>query len=140
MTHLFSRAAKAALLLALITVTSGLLSAQPRCFIFQLQGSYAFVGSGSATPIGQITMIGVQTFDGQGNFTLTETASFGGTIVPSSLSGKYTVNVDCTGTATTKFPDGSTGRLSFVVADNGKTIYAMEADTGVNLSIVFTKQ
>jgi len=41
---------------------------------------------------------------------------------------------------TAKFPDGSTGHLSFAIADNGKTIYAMQSDSGVNLSIVFTKQ
>lgn len=85
-------------------------------------------------------MIGIETFDGNGNTTFTETASFGGMIVQTAISGKYTVNPDCTGSITGKFPDGSTGHLSFVIADNGKAIYWMEADTGVNLSGVLTRQ
>ena len=136
----FLKAARAAMFLALVTLMPGVLSAQSmKCLVGHLQGSYAVAASGSASSIGQITLIGVETFDGAGNTTVTETASFNGFIVQTSISGTYTVNQDCTGSIVGKFPDGSIGHLSFVIADNAKTIYFMEADNVVNLSGVMTK-
>ncbi|MGA2268423.1 MAG: hypothetical protein ABSH44_08140 [Bryobacteraceae bacterium] len=150
MTHLLTnrnmtmfQAARVALFLALVTMAPGLLSAQQPCYPHQLQGSYAFYGTGSAAGLGQITMVGIETFDGAGNTTLTETASFGGMIVRTGFSGTYKVNPDCSGTVVGTFPDGSTGHLDFVIAvraNNGMEIHAMESDTGVNLLITLIKQ
>jgi hypothetical protein len=66
--------------------------------------------------------VGVQTFDGSGKWTATESASFGAFVVRSvAFSGTYTLNADCTGSMTAKFPDGSIGHQDFVIADAGKT-------------------
>lgn len=142
-----SKAARAALLLAIIVATPALLSAQPRCNQYSLRGSYAFhfMGSqvttqGSSQITTQIAMVGIETFDGNGKTTMTESASFGGFVTKATISGTYTVKDDCSGSIVGTFPDGSIGHLDFVIADNGRTIYAIEMDMGVILSGVFKQQ
>jgi hypothetical protein len=146
--HHFHQAAKVALFVAVLAVAPRLANAQtPRCN--GLNGSYAFTFSGMAifpgftTPL-PFSGVGIQTFDGTGKFTATESANFGGlfAVKSAAFSGTYTINSDCTGTMTAKFPDGTSGHQDFVVADAGKTMYAVGTDTvapGTSLSTIFTK-
>ena len=139
--------AKLALISGLMALAPGLANAQaPRCLV--LTGTYAFTFNGAAVFPGSpnpvpFNGVGISTFDGYGKWTATESANFGAFVVRSvPFSGTYTLNPDCTGTATAKFPDGSTGRQDFVVADGGKVIYAIGVDqgpTGTWLATTFTK-
>src|SRR3954452_8592829 len=127
------RTARLALVVGLMGMAPGLASAQaPRCST--LTGTYAALATGtlvipgSAAPA-PFNAVAIQTFDGAGKWTATESANFNGTILRNApLSGTYTLNPDCTGTMTAKFPDGTLGRQDFVVADGGKLIYAIGVD------------
>lgn len=142
-----NRTARLALITGLMALAPSLANAQtPRCTV--LTGTYAFTFNGAAISPGApnatpFNGVGIQTFDGTGKWTATESANFGGFVVRSvPFSGTYTLNADCTGTMTAKFADGSTGRQDFVVADGGKTIYAVGVDQGPPgtwLATTFTK-
>jgi hypothetical protein len=142
-----NRTAQLALITGLMALAAGLANAQaPRCSV--LTGTYAFTFNGAAVFPGSpnpvpFNGVGVQTFDGSGKWTGTESANFGAFVLRSvPFSGTYTLNPDCTGTATAKFPDGTTGRQDFVVTDGGKMIYAIGVDNtgpGTWLATTFTK-
>lgn len=142
------RTARLALVAGLLTLTATLGSAQgPRCTT--LTGSYAFSFSGTTPNPGPPAMmapyngVGIATFDGAGKITATESVNFGGFVLRNApFSGTYTLNPDCTGTLTVKFPDGSIGHNDYVVADGGKTLLAISTDAlppGASLSLTFTK-
>src|SRR5947209_5090178 len=129
----FTQTAKLALIAGLITLAPTLASAQaPRCTI--LTGTYSFTFSGTAIFPGSSTPvpfagIGIQTFDGSGKWTGTESANFGAFVLRNAaFSGTYTLNPDCTGTMTAKFPDGSTGHQDFVVTQGGASLIAVGTD------------
>ena len=129
------QAARLALAAGLIALAPGLCNAQtPRCTT--LIGTYAVAFSGMAvfppsttpTPFAGVAVV---TYDGAGKWTGVESANFGGFVLRSApFSGTYTLNADCTGTSTAKFPDGSAGHSDFVLADSGKTMYAVSVDIG----------
>ena len=149
MTHRFDicKTARLALVLGMVSLATGLASAQsPRCST--LIGTYAALATGTLAVPGStvpapFNAVAIQTFDGAGKWTATESANFNGTILRNApLSGTYTLNADCTGTMTAKFPDGSVGRQDFVIGDGGKTIYAIGVDNqgpGATLTTTFTK-
>jgi hypothetical protein len=150
MTNRFNlyQTARLAMFAGLITVASGLAQAQtPQCSI--LKGTYAFTFGGMSVIPGTPAAIpfagvGIQIFDGAGKFTATESANFGVTVLRNAaFSGTYTLNPDCTGTMTAKFPDGSSGGgQDFVVADGGKIIYAVgvgNSGPGASLTTTFTR-
>lgn len=75
-----------------------------KCSLATLKGSYGALEQG--TVVGQIPGFppppwpavnsAIATYDGAGNVSGTNTASFGGVIVPGTFAGTYTVNRDCT--------------------------------------------
>lgn len=83
--------------------------AQSTCSTSGLKGNYGFVGSGfvpqqlanhSGVRWDPISQIGAVNFDGDGKVKLTTRVQYQGKINPTlSISGTYTVNSDCTGTA-----------------------------------------
>ena len=144
--HLY-QSARLALVGGLMILAAGRSSAQtPSCTT--LTGTYAFRFSGmaifppSTTPT-PFSGVGITTYDGSGKWTGVESADFGAFVLRfAPFSGTYTLNSDCTGTSTAKFPDGSTGRSDFVIADGGKTMYAVGVDAsapGTSLTISATK-
>jgi hypothetical protein len=139
------RTAKLALVVGLMALAPGLASAQSQCAAFNLNGTYAFTFSGTATFPGSAAPtlyngLGIGTFDGAGKFTGTESANFGSFVLRSAaLSATYKVNPDCTGIMIAKFPDGSSGNSDLVVADGGKTIHAISVDVGGTTTLTFTR-
>lgn len=141
------KTAKIALFLSLVAVAPTVASAQPRCSV--LEGSYAFTFSGTMPVPGPPAIVapfagvGIITFDGAGRFTQIESASFPGFVLRSvTQSGTYTLNANCTGTATLKFPDGTSASQDFVMSNSGKTIYGVGVDNGppgTSLVTTFTK-
>ena len=135
--------ARMALWLALVIMTPALLSAQARCGLHTVQGSYGFyytsgVPGSPSYGIG----VGVVTFDGTGKATSTETVSLSGQILSATSSVAYTVNPDCTGTITWTYPDfgGLVVQGKLVITDNGKGIYTIGTDSGSLSYGVYTRQ
>jgi hypothetical protein len=107
------------------------------CSASTIKGTYGFAldglvsGSfhGDAQKIAEffpLAAAGTFSFDGHGNASRAFTVSFGGQISPASDSGPYTVNPDCTGSAT--FTDGN---WNFAIAENGSQINAINATPGI---------
>ena len=137
----------------LMYLTAGLMLLAPAMASAQtpscnsLSGTYALVFNGTAVFPGSTTPvpfngIGIGTFF-NGKATGTESANFGSLVLRNApLNSTYTLNGDCTGSMTTKFPDGSVGHADFVIADGGKTIYAISVDSvgpGSITTLTFTK-
>lgn len=107
------------------------------CSNASLSGSYGFSVSGWAltgpdgTPLpGPIpaTAAGANTADGAGGERGAETDSFGGIVVPATSTGTYSVNADCTGTATLNLSGGQSRQLAFAVVDGGSELLFIGTD------------
>src|SRR5438876_7439603 len=108
-----------------LTVTSNLYAAH--CSNASLNGTYAYSGQGfgEATPdissagFAPFAQTGLAVFDGKGHITsgtLTYvTTSANGGSFRGSLTGTYTVNGDCSGTATTELDDRTLFNFDLVV-------------------------
>ncbi len=105
------------------------------CSAATLTGRYGLTFSGFSTngavpaPINAFIPVaggGIVTFDGNGNFSVSETVSLGGQILSLNLPGTYTVNSDCTGSQTT----ASGVHLKTVIVRNGREILAVNTDPG----------
>ena len=92
------------------------------CSTASLIGTYAYTvtGTGVSAPIlGPYAEAGMQTFDGKGGTTSAGMASANGNIMPTSSTGTYTVNPDCTGTFILPIAPGIAAHYFFALADSG---------------------
>jgi hypothetical protein len=96
-----------------------------------LHGPYIVFGTGTIIGVGPVTVVGVNTWDGQGNTVATYTASVNGTVYPGvSVTGSYTVNPDCTGSVSES--DGS--HYNFVALPDGNGTTWIQTDAGTVVS------
>ena len=121
--------------------------ADPGCTASTIAGTYGFALNGLASGsfngppqrIGAffpLAAVGTFSFDGDGNAFRSYTLSFGGQIFSGARgSGPYTVNSDCTGSAT--FSDGT---WNMVIVGRGKEIKTMNATPGAVVEGVPTRQ
>ena len=93
-------------------------------------GEYGFSYSGTIDGLGSITGIGSETCDGNGNCVGTGTASINGAASSSAFTSVYTINPDCTGIATTTFPDGLVLHSAIVLLNDGDEIHFIGTDPG----------
>jgi hypothetical protein len=96
-----------------------------RCSVRSLDGVYAIEFSGSFIGVGPVATLGTIRLDGAGNFEVTDTASFNGVIVDRVGAGTYTVESDCTGSATVLYSVGQPGRqatFNFVISNQGRDV------------------
>ncbi len=110
---------------------------RPTCSLGTVQGSYGYTAQGSIVsnaalppgiPTGPYASQGLVTLDGFGSLTGLANDDFNGFFVPTSTtSGKYTLNENCTGTAS--FVGGAS--FNFTVVEGGKEILFMLAAPGV---------
>lgn len=70
------------------------------CSLGGVAGGYGYTTSGTISTLGPVAAVGHISLDEDGNLIGAQTASFNGAIVQETLSGTYSVNADCTGTAT----------------------------------------
>jgi hypothetical protein len=105
---------------------------------FAIGGFVSTTFSGNPQQVGEFVPLaaaGTFSFDGQGTSSRAFTASFGGAVFPASDSGPYTVNRDCTLSAT--YSDGT---WNMVIIGHGKEIKAMNTAPGTAVQGVLTKQ
>ena len=115
-------------------------AAQARsCSLSGVAGAYGYTTSGSIPTLGAIAGLGHITLDSAGNLTGAQTVSFNGTIVPETLSGTYTVNADCTGTATINVYHGGvlarTTNLNVVYVNEQRELRAIFLTAGTALTV-----
>lgn len=72
----------------------------PPCSFARAAGTYGVSDSGTVVGVGPRATVALLTFEAAGNVKAKVTASLNGSVTKSTLSGMYTVNPDCTGTAT----------------------------------------
>jgi hypothetical protein len=99
----------------------------PYSFSFSLNGFYTVNGN-TGFEVG----LGRMLFDGTGNLSGIETGSADGTIVQNlSIAGKYTINPDCTGSASfLTTPGNSQDTVSLVVAANATVVQFISTVSG----------
>ena len=110
------------------------------CSLRTLNGSYGGAADGWITtgppPVRTsetipIVVMAVETFDGAGKFSASNTANLGGLVSTSTGSGTYTVNADCTGSVIANLSDGEVIHFSFVMVDHGRQLLSVSTDPGV---------
>ncbi len=129
----------AALLASMAVAATCFISpADAHCSDQTIKGDYAFTIQGNVlSPEGTVVQlvngVGIVAFDGVGNLVQEDFGIYngvpspGGPTNPSGFhtgeTGTYSINPDCTGSATLVFGPGTGLNLAFVVAGNGATLH-----------------
>jgi hypothetical protein len=104
-------------------------------------GEYGYTSNGTivSPPVGPFATIGHVTFTASGTFSGAQTTSIAGNFFDETVSGTYTVNSDCTGTAVVNVYHGATlartTNLNLVWDDNQKEIRAIFLTAGTAITI-----
>jgi hypothetical protein len=120
---------------AVIVMTTSTVYAQ--CSNATLTGNYSFIYGGSNAPGHSVTgkntfgnaAVGIFTFDGAGNLSVTYTVVFNGRATTTSVpdTGTYAVNPDCTGFLT----DTTIGvHFNLALVGAGAEFFAIQTDPG----------
>ena len=134
------------LALAMVAHRNVVQASDDGCNASTIKGAYGFaIGglvsssfSGNPQQIGEFVPLaatGTFSFDGHGAASRSLTLSYGGAVFPVSDSGPYTVNADCTVSAT--YSDGT---WNMVIIGHGKEIKAMNASPGAVVQGILTRQ
>ncbi len=125
-------------LLTLALAASSPLTAHANvCNNATIKGTYAsslhgqiFLPNGTSLILAGIVK---STNDGEGNFTQTDAVGVNGNIAPGwrAGSGTYTVNPDCTGTATIMIPGQPDLHTQFIISQSGNTTHFVVVDPGI---------
>jgi hypothetical protein len=110
---------------------SGFAEAQGKatCTNAGVKGTFGFHATGSFVAVGPAAFIGQFKLDGAGNIAGNESGSVNGTILNGvPLSGTYTVNSTCTGSATVTPQGQNAVNLNLVVVGGGSKVLALETD------------
>jgi len=119
----------AAVLFAMALLGTSAPARAEKCSLAAAAGKYGFTLNGVAiTQAGAVPLaaVGKAILDAAGNVSGSEARSVGGAYADETLSGTYTVNADCTGTATVQFFEAGnlvrTSQLSLVFDNNLREI------------------
>ena len=104
-----------------------------RCSTKTLKGVYGIKFEGQKIGFGPFVSVSRIVFDGNGNFTTSETGRFNGDLVQRTFTGPYTVNDDCTGFLDFSFslsnpPHEAHG--DFVIVNNGQEFFVVDNEEG----------
>jgi len=111
------------------------------CSMSDVAGNYGYTSSGTIVtpPVGAFATVGHVTFGPTGTLTGSQTTSIAGNFFNETVSGTYSVNPDCTGTATVNIYHGATlartTNLNLVWVDNQKEVRAIFLTAGVVITI-----
>jgi hypothetical protein len=108
------------------------------CGLYSVVGTYGVsgggtVGVGTPNPV-QDTEVGLLTADGSGNVSGSVAFSANGTLLAATYTGTYTVNSDCTATASINDSLGEHLHESGVVLKGGAEIRFIGTDPGAEIS------
>ena len=108
------------------------------CTVHSVVGTYGVsgggtVGVGTANPV-QDTEVGLLTADGNGNVSGSVTFSANGTLLTATYTGTYTVNSDCTTSASITDSLGENLHESGVALNGGAEIRFIGTDPGAEVS------
>jgi len=115
------------------------------CTLSDAAGRYGYTSTGSivSPPVGLFTAVGHVRFNETGTFTGAQTTSIAGNLVDEAIQGTYTVNPDCTGSATVYVYHGSTlariSRINLVWDLRQSEAHAIFLTPGTNISIAARK-
>lgn len=115
------------------------------CTLSDTAGRYGYTSTGSIVnpPVGLFTAVGHVTFTETGTFTGAQTTSIAGNLVDEIVQGTYTVNPDCTGSATVYIYHGSTlariSRINLAWDLRQSEARAIFLNPGTNISIAARK-
>ena len=104
-----------------------------------IKNTFGFRGGGFTSSLAPYAFNGQVKLNGLGGVTGTESASFGGTIDSFSLTGSYSVNSNCTGTATFNGGTGNVAHTSFVIVNGGQSAMQIQTDAGLIVTIFVQK-
>lgn len=105
------------------------------CTDLGVKHTYSLQLTGTVTSVGQVAMGGQLVLNGTGSVTGTATLSLNGTIQNSlPVTGTYSINSDCTGTAQITPQGQSAMNFSLLVVNTDKEIMAVETDTNTIVS------
>lgn len=121
------------------------------CSLATVAGNYGFTLTGTLIlPTGGVpaAAIGRATLDADGSLSGTEARNVGGGFANETLKGTFTVNPDCTGTATIQFFESGnlvrTSGLSHVFDDNSNELRLVQQSltlpNGTNIPVVITAE
>jgi hypothetical protein len=99
MKHNIARTTVVQIALAMAVVSIAPSAYAQHCSFAGAAGSYGFSDSGTVVGVGPRAAVGLLTFNAAGQVQGPVTASLAGGITQTSLFGTYTVNPDCSGTA-----------------------------------------
>jgi hypothetical protein len=109
------------------------------CSLARVAGRYGYTTSGSIPTLGPFAAVGHVTFDSSGHFDGAQTTSFAGTIFDETVSGTFTVNSDCTGTAVVNVYHSGvlfrTTNLDIVWVSNRNEIRAIFRTAGTAITV-----
>ena len=115
------------------------------CTVSDAAGRYGHTSTGTiVTPaVGPFTAVGHVTFTTSGTLSGAQTTSIAGTLVAETFQGTFTVNPDCTGSATVYVYHGSTlartSQLDMVWDIHHSEVRAIFLTPGTNISITARK-
>jgi hypothetical protein len=114
---------------------SAIAQGKPTCTDAGVKGIYGFQAAGLFETIGPVAFTGQLKLDGAGNVTGTESGSLNGTIFSNlKLTGTYTINSNCTGSAKVTPQGLSAFNLNLVIINGGRKMLAIETDANTNVS------
>ena len=109
------------------------------CSLGGVAGRYGYTTSGTIPTLGAVAGVGHVSLDRTRNLTGSQTVSFNGAIASETLSGTYSVNADCTGSATISvFRSGvlvRTSVLNLVYDDHQREIRAIFTTAGTAITV-----
>ncbi|HEY2338931.1 MAG TPA: hypothetical protein VGH75_00210 [Steroidobacteraceae bacterium] len=112
-----------------------------QCTLADAAGRFGYTSNGSIVtpPVGLFTAVGHVTFTETGTFTGAQTTSVAGNLVDETVQGTYTVNADCTGSATVYVYHGSVlarvSHINLVWDAHQNEARAIFLNPGTNISI-----
>jgi len=106
------------------------------CSNLTLEGKYGVTFNGNAPGFGPFVAVAVGSYDGYGHIQGSGTANVNGQVLQGSVTGNYTVKVDCTATGTITFAalGFSVSGFAVLVNDGKEGFFIGTAPAGVQLS------
>jgi hypothetical protein len=112
-----------------------------QCSLSNVAGSYGYTNSGTivSPPVGPFTAVGHVTLNESGTFSGAQSTSIAGNHVDETIQGTFTVNPDCTGSATVYVYHGTTlartSLINIVWDIHGSEFRAILLTPGTNVAL-----